>query len=90
VARIKINPEQVRQAGRQFQQASTECQQMVARLQQTMNAMQPEWEGFTSQRFYSDFQQWQGSMRQFVELLNQIGVDLHQIANRAEIFDQTR
>lgn len=82
MARINITPEQVRQAAGQFQQAGQQSQEMVTHLTQTMNGMQPEWEGMTAQRFYSDFQQWQGSMRQFVELLESIGQQLNQIADR--------
>jgi WXG100 family type VII secretion target len=88
MARIKITPEQVRQVANQFKSESQQSQQMVSRLQQQVNSMQPEWEGMTSQRFYADFQQWQTTMRQFVELLQGIGTELDQIATRFETVDR--
>jgi WXG100 family type VII secretion target len=61
---------------------------MVARLTQQMNSMQPEWEGMSSQKFYTDFQQWKGTMTQFVTLLNEIGGQLDAIATRFEQADR--
>lgn len=88
MARIKITPDQVRQVGNQFKQASQQSQEMVSRLQNTMNGMEGEWEGLTKQRFYQEFQQWRSSMNQFVELLNGIGQQLDSIAARFEAADQ--
>jgi len=42
----------------------------------------------TSQRFYSDFQQWSTQMKQFTELLNSINTQLNQIADRFAAADQ--
>ncbi len=89
MARIKITPDQVRQVGSQFKQASQQSQDMVNRLQNTINGMEPEWEGLTKERFYQEFQQWRTSMTQFVELLNNIGQQLDAIAARFEAADQT-
>jgi len=88
MARIKITPDQVRQVGGQFKQASQQSQEMVGRLQSTMNSMEGEWEGLTKERFYQEFQQWRTSMNQFVELLNNIGQQLDAIAARFEAADQ--
>lgn len=87
MARIKITPEQVRQVAQQFAQAASQSQDMVSRLTNSINAMQPEWEGMTSQRFYSDFQQWSAQMKQFIELLNGINQQLVQIADRFSSVD---
>jgi WXG100 family type VII secretion target len=86
--RIRITPEQVRQVAGQFAQAASQSQDMVARLTNAVNSMQPEWEGMTSQRFYSDFQQWSQQMTRFVELLNSINQQLNQIADRFAAADQ--
>lgn len=88
MARIKITPEQVRQVAQQFAQASSQSQEMVSRLTNAINSMQPEWEGMTSQRFYGDFQQWSAQMKQFTELLNSINQQLVQIADRFAAADQ--
>lgn len=88
MARIRITPEQVRQVASQFGQAASQSQEMVSRLTSAVNSMQPEWEGMTSQRFYSDFQQWSSQMTRFVEMLNGINTQLNQIADRFATADQ--
>jgi WXG100 family type VII secretion target len=88
MSRIKVTPEQVHQIASQFKQSSQQSQDMVTRLQQTMSGLQPEWEGMTQQRFYSDYEQWRQSMTQFVQLLSSIGQQLDQIADRFAAADQ--
>lgn len=88
MARIRVTPGQVRQVAAQFSQASSQSEDMVGRLTNAVNGMQPEWEGMTSQRFYSDFQQWSAQMRQFIELLKSINTQLNQIADRFAAADQ--
>lgn len=88
MARIKITPDQIRQVGNQFKQASQQSNDMVSKLQSTMSGMEGEWEGLTKQRFYQEFQQWRTSMNQFVELLNGIGQQLDTIAARFQAADQ--
>jgi len=86
--RIRISPDQVRQVGNQFKQASQQSREMVSRLENTVNSLEPEWEGLTKERFYQEFQQWRTSMNQFVELLDGIGQQLDAIAARFEAADQ--
>ena len=88
MARILVTPEQVRTVSSQFKQASSQSQQMVSTLQSTVNNLNAGWEGMTKQRFYQEFEQWRTSMTQFVELLNQIGVELDAIAERFAAADQ--
>jgi WXG100 family type VII secretion target len=86
--RIKVTPQQMRTAAQQFKSSSQQSNEMVARLTQQMNSMQPEWEGMSSQKFFQDFQQWKGTMTQFVTLLNEIGGQLDAIATRFEQADR--
>jgi len=88
MARIKVTPEQVRQTASQFARSASQSQEMLSRLTNAINSMQPEWEGMVSQRFYSDFQQWSTQMKQFTELLNSINTQLNQIADRFAAADQ--
>lgn len=88
MARIRITPDQVRGVAQQFKSASGESQGMVQKLQSAINSLESEWEGMTKQRFYQEFQQWQQTMSQFVELLNGIGQQLDAIAARFEAADQ--
>ena len=90
MARIRITPEQVHQVAVQFKQASSQSDQMVKQLTNTINNLQGEWEGMTKERFYSEFQQWSTSMRQFVQLLDQIGQQLDAIADKFRAIDEQR
>ena len=88
MARIRVTPERVREVSQQFKSASGQSQELVSKLQSTINNLNSEWEGMTQQKFYSDFQNWQQNMRQFVELLNQISKQLDAIAQRFAQADQ--
>jgi WXG100 family type VII secretion target len=86
--RIMVTPEQGRQVSGQFKQASQQSQEMVTKLQSTVSGMQSEWEGLTKEKFYTEFQQWQTSMKAFVELLTSIGQQLDAVAARFEAADK--
>lgn len=88
--RIRITPEQVRQAGNQFRQGSDQSRDILSRLRTTVNNLQAEWEGMTKERFYGEYQRWEQSMTQFVELLQSIGQQLDAIATRFEQADQAK
>jgi WXG100 family type VII secretion target len=88
VARIKITPDQVMGVAGDFKNASAQSSEMVTRLTGVINNLAPEWEGMSSQRFYQDFQQWQAAMKQFVDLLGGISLQLEQIAHRFREADQ--
>ena len=88
MARIKVTPEQVRNVATQFGQASQQTQQMISNLSKSVNGMQSEWEGMTSQKFYQEYQQWNQQMSKFIELLNGINKQLNDIATRFAQVDQ--
>lgn len=88
--RIRITPEQVRQAGNQFRQGSEETQNTLSKLRSTVNTLQSEWEGMTKERFYGEYTKWESSMSNFVELLQSIGQQLDTIATRFEQADQAK
>jgi len=88
MTRILVTPEQVHDVANQFNAASQESEQMVQRLQSTMNGLAPNWDGMTAQRFYGDYENWRNSMTQFVQLLSQISQELHAIADRFAAADQ--
>lgn len=88
MTRIAITPERMRQVAGQFKQASSQGQEMVTRLQGTMADMATQWEGASKERFFHDYVHWQANMKQFVELLGSIGLQLDQIAQRFAAADQ--
>ena len=87
MAKILISPEEVDAAGSKFEQASGQSQEIVNSLQSLMGNMQPQWDGMTSERFYQEFESWRGQMNKFVTMLNEIGGELHSIAERFRIAD---
>lgn len=86
MANIRIKPDQVRAVASTFRQKSQESQQMIANLEAQVNGMQPDFEGMTSQKFYSDYQDWRSKMQQFTQLLDGIAQQLDAIATK---FEQT-
>lgn len=88
VQRIKITPEMVRQAGHQFQQASSQSEDMINRLNTQMQALHAEWEGMTQQQFYTQFEEWKTRMNQFKVMLSDISSQLVTIAARFEAADR--
>jgi len=82
MAKILITPEEIRKAAGDFKRESQTSQQMVSKLQSTMNAMDAQWEGMTSQKFYNEFRTWSTQMKSFVTMLDTIGNDLNKIATR--------
>jgi len=53
-----------------------------------MSNLAAEWEGVSKERFYQDYEQWRTNMRQFVDLLDSIGKQLHATAERFRVTDQ--
>ena len=88
MVKILVTPEEVRNVATQFKQKSQQSQEMVSSLESTIGNLQAQWEGMTSQRFYQQYAEWKGTMTQFVEMLNQIGLELDAIAERFAAADQ--
>ncbi|NQS92533.1 MAG: WXG100 family type VII secretion target [Chloroflexi bacterium] len=90
MAGIRISPDEVHQVAIKFEQAGSQSQEIVSTLQSTMSNLQPQWEGLTKERFYQEFEQWRSDMNRFVDLLGQIGQELHGIAERFAAADQQK
>ncbi|HWI61525.1 MAG TPA: WXG100 family type VII secretion target [Symbiobacteriaceae bacterium] len=88
MALIKINIEETRKAAGQFKNASEQSQQMVTTLTTTVHTMESDWAGMTKDQFTNEFKQWETTMRKYVDLLNNIGMQLEQIAARFEDADE--
>ena len=86
--RITISPEQVRSVGSQFKTKSQESEAMVQQLGSAVRGLEAQWEGMAAQRFKGDFEQWMVNMKQYSQLLNDIGLQLDKIANTLETTDQ--
>ena len=90
MSNIRISPDQVDQIAGQFKQSAEQSQQIIARLQASINNLQSQWEGATQQRFYADFETAKRQMESFVQLLTSVGTDLTGIANKFRVTDQSR
>lgn len=88
MASIKISPDLVRTVAGQFQQKSQDTGTMVQQLQSAVKGMESEWQGLSSQRFFSDYTQWSQQMQKYVQTLADIGNELTRIANTLEQTDQ--
>jgi len=88
--RIKITPEEVRRVSTQFKTTSNEGQGQITKLKTTIDGMRGDWEGLTSQKFYTDYQDWSKAMTTYVEVLKNIGVQLDAIASRFQEADRAR
>lgn len=86
--RIAISPEQVRSVATQFKSKGQESEAMVQQLGSAVDGLQSQWEGMAAQRFMGDFQQWRTNMKNYSQLLNEIGMQLERIANTLETTDQ--
>ncbi|MDF2628852.1 MAG: type secretion protein EsxA [Symbiobacteriaceae bacterium] len=85
---IRITPEQVRMVAGEFKSSSVQSQEIVTKLTSQINGMQGEWDGLTKEQFYTQFQEWQVKMREFVGVLDHINQQLVAIANRFEAADR--
>ncbi|TDT51990.1 WXG100 family type VII secretion target [Fonticella tunisiensis] len=88
MADIRVNPDELDRLAGEFQNASQQTQEMVSRLRNAISGVQNTWEGMASKRFFSDYQQWDGQMRRYVELLTSISRDLKNIAENFRRADQ--
>lgn len=77
---IRVNPEQLTQAGNQFKRAGGETQSAMAALEASVNGLMVEWEGHSAQRFFQEYQQWHKSMHSLVQLLDTTANQLFGIA----------
>lgn len=78
MARIRVNPEQVRAVARQFRRESEACQAILNRIHSQVNGIQ--WEGMSKIRFMEEYERWREQMRQYINSLNGIAAQLDRIA----------
>jgi WXG100 family type VII secretion target len=82
MSKILVTPETLHQAATTFKQGGDESQTQVQKLKATITGLQGQWEGMTQQKFFTDFQQAETIMKNYVELLNNISGQLDTIADR--------
>ncbi|MDQ0243748.1 WXG100 family type VII secretion target [Bacillus fengqiuensis] len=90
MGRILVTPEQLDQVSKQFKTASEQSQQMSTKLAQSVKALDSQWDGMTQQRFFQEFQDAQKQMTSYVQLLNSVGQELKDIAERFRQLDNAK
>ncbi|MES9741106.1 WXG100 family type VII secretion target [Bacillus sp. BK006] len=88
--RILVSPDELEKVAKQFKAASDQNQQASTKLSQTVSAMNSQWDGMTSERFFHDFEQSKKQMKQYTQLLEQVSTELKQIAQRFRQADNAR
>lgn len=77
---ISIPIVELRALGGELKLASQRTREVLDRLRSATQAVDPQWEGASKQRFFQEFRQWEVTMRQFSELLESVGARMESIA----------
>lgn len=85
---IRITPQEMEEVANTFQSGAEQCQDVIDRLNSTMDGLLNNWEGVTQKAYYQEFQEQKQNMTNFVSLLNLIHDDLVTIAGRFREADQ--
>lgn len=88
MSEIRVSPEQLRQVASQFKSAGLQSGEMAAQLTGTVHGMEGEWAGVSKDQFFQEYQQWERVMREYINLLDRIGQQLEQVAQRFEEADR--
>ncbi|MCP3794702.1 WXG100 family type VII secretion target [Paenibacillus sp. CH40] len=84
---IKVTPEQLMTASKQFELAQQTATQMNSNLVQQISSMGQLWEGLTKEHFYYSFQTSQKNMNDFVTLTDSIARELRHYADKFRLAD---
>ncbi|OMF51010.1 WXG100 family type VII secretion target [Paenibacillus peoriae] len=84
---IKVTPEQLMTASKQFELAQQTATQMNNNLVQQISSMGQLWEGLTKEHFYYSFQTSQKNMNDFVTLTDSIARELRHHADKFRLAD---
>ncbi len=85
---IHVSPDHLAEVGSQFRRASTESEQILGRLAHSVHSLESEWSGVTAQHFFQDFEQWEKAMRELNAMLESVGVEIGNVAERFRQADQ--
>lgn len=78
---IRVNPDQLTQAGQQFRQAGEEARRAEAAIDAQINGLMLEWEGPGAQQWFQEFQQWRQLNQKLGEILDGVGQQLVLLAD---------
>jgi WXG100 family type VII secretion target len=88
VQKIAIIPDELRGVANQFKSKSYESRNIYQMLDNAVKSIQMQWEGMAAQKFYFDYLNCKVQMQKHSELLNNIGLELHGIADEFQRRDE--
>lgn len=88
MTRILITPQELDEVAAQFKQANHDCLGITTNLTNKINSLNGRWAGMTQQRFFQEYEMAKKNMDQFLQNLDQINIELTQIALRFRQADQ--
>ena len=78
---IRVSPETLKERARTYGQASNEVGSVLSNLTKLQEQLRGEWEGQAFQGFDAQFQELKPKVQNFIELLQQINVQLDKTAD---------
>jgi len=85
---IVVAPERLEATAQTFDARKAEVESILNSLQQTLNALDGEWDGVAQTKFYARWNETVPQMRRFAELLGEIAAELRRIAQAFREVDQ--
>ncbi len=85
---IVVAPERLEATAHTFEAKKAEVEGILRSLQQTLVALDGEWDGVAQTKFYAHWNETVPQMQRFAELLGEIAAELRRIAQAFREVDQ--
>lgn len=82
MAKILITPQELDELAAQFKQANHECLDITTNLTSRINSLNSRWTGMTQHRIFQEYESAKKNMEQFLQHLDQMNMEITQIAMR--------
>ncbi|WP_143315250.1 WXG100 family type VII secretion target [Clostridium sp. HBUAS56017] len=86
--KIRVTPEELRRSSGQFKNGSQSTQQLLNKLTSEVNKMSNAWEGAAHNSFFEKYKSLQPSLKEFVQVLQDISKQLDGVAKTMEDVDK--
>lgn len=85
---LMIEPNELRNAAQQFDQAGKDLDVVLKRLDETTSGLKEKWEGVSQQVFYKQYKEIHQVLEGFTFLLGHISIEMGAMADRFDKADQ--
>lgn len=86
---IRISPEQMRSRANEYRTQAGIVNEVIAKMDNLLNALQTEWEGSASEEYATRYKELRDGFVKAEELINQIATALDSTANIVEETDSS-